>query len=101
MDAWLELWNAGYIPTCPHWTGFQDLVTPLSYDQWLEFDLYGLPTHHAILRLPGESSGADEEVRIGRSIGMLVFDSLADLLRDLPPDTDPASLVYDPKIVAV
>ena len=96
MHVWKQLWDAGYIPTCPHWTGFQDLITPMDYRQWLEYDLYGLPLHHAILRGPGASSGADDEVAIGRKLGMPIFNSFADLVTTIPPTTNPIILAYDP-----
>jgi hypothetical protein len=33
----------------------------------------------AVLRLPGASKGADEDVRLARGRGLLVFDSIADV----------------------
>lgn len=99
MDMWLKLWQSGYIPTCPHWTGFQDLVTPLSYEQWLEYDLLNLPNHHVILRGEGVSSGADGEVKEGRKIGMPICYSIEELLEKYPPTTNPTSLPYNPFII--
>jgi hypothetical protein len=97
MATWRWLWEMGYIPTCPHWTGFQDLLTPMPYEQWLEYDNCTLPLHHAILREGGMSSGADSEVDQGVALGMFIFRSREELLAKLPPETDPATLPYQPK----
>lgn len=96
METWRWLWDRGYVPTCPHWTGFQDLLTPMPYEEWIAYDKLILPLHHAVLREGGPSSGADGEVAEAAAIGMLVFRSREELLAKLPPDTDPATLAYCP-----
>ncbi len=58
------LWERGYFPYIPHLTHFQHMICPQPYEHWLEFDLYPLLKCDILLRLPGESSGADKEVAV-------------------------------------
>ncbi len=74
-----ELWDAGFAPYCPHLTAFFHFLTPMSHDDWLEFDKEWVPTCHAVLQLPGESSGADGEVELAQSLSIPVFHSIAAL----------------------
>jgi hypothetical protein len=45
----------------------------------MELDLIWLPACDAVLRLPGESNGADIEVKEAQRLGLPVFNSLFDL----------------------
>lgn len=74
-----ELWSLGYTPFVPHLTHLWHLVSPHPYEHWLEYDNEFLPCCHAVLRLPGESSGADKECRLAESLSVPVFDSIAGL----------------------
>ncbi len=74
-----ELWQAGFAPYCPHLTAFWHMVTPMPYPEWLVMDNEWLPVCHAVLRLPGESSGADGEVALAQSLSIPVFHSVAAL----------------------
>jgi len=73
METWLKLWAAGFIPICPHWTMFQHFLTPLPKQEWLEYDSYILAICGAVLRLPGDSEGADQEVEFATHNGIPVF----------------------------
>ena len=75
-----EVLAAGMYPHIPHFTGIWDLVSPKPYEDWLNLDLEAVRICDAILRLPGESSGADGEVEFGASIGIPTFYSLEDLI---------------------
>jgi len=59
-----EVLKRGHIPYIPHLCHLWHLVSPHEEGFWSEYDLKFLPLCHAILRLPGESKGADKEVRI-------------------------------------
>lgn len=96
-QTWRWLWDKGYIPTCPHWTGFQDLLTPMPYEEWIQYDKLTLPLHHVILREGGLSSGADGEVVMGEGLGIIITRSREELLLRVPPETDPATLAYQPR----
>jgi len=83
-EAATRLADAGVAPFVPHHTHFWHLLFPRAYEDWLKLDLAFLPCCDAVLRLPGESPGADTEVRKARALGIPVFENLDLLLRDLP-----------------
>ena len=84
MRMWHTLWCHGYIPICPHWTMFQDMLTPMAYPDWLEYDWLMLETCHVVLRLKGESDGADTEVTHAKNHSIPVVYSLEQLLKEFP-----------------
>lgn len=86
--VWDDLWHLGFAPFCPHWSHFQHTMRPLPYADWLAFDLEWLPACDALLRLDGESSGADAEVEAARKIGMPVVHSVEELLAWREGETD-------------
>ena len=67
------LLKAGHQPFLPHLTHFWHLVCPGPYEQWMALDLAWLSVCHALVRLPGESSGADREVAEAIKLGTPVF----------------------------
>lgn len=84
MHVWDHLWVNGYAPFCPHWSHWQHLYKPRSYEEWLEYDNCFLPCCDAVLRLAGESAGADGEVALAESLGIPVYQSVADLFAGMP-----------------
>jgi hypothetical protein len=68
-----ELLDLGYIPYCPHLSHFWHLVTPRPYEDWLAIDMEWLRECDTVLRLDGESSGADLEVAEAKILGMEVY----------------------------
>jgi hypothetical protein len=77
--AWRRLWKMGHRPICPHWSHTQAMTDPVSYGEWLEYDLFWVDVSDAVLRLPGLSDGADQEVDFARKRGIPVFTSEQDL----------------------
>jgi len=77
-EALLARGHSSYIP---HLTHFWQLLVPHAYEVWLEQDLVWLEQCEAVLRLSGESLGADREVAIARLRGIPVYDSLVDMAR--------------------
>lgn len=73
IQAAEELIEAGHVPFVPHLTHLWHLIVPHGYEFWLEYDLVWLEVCDAVLRLPGESAGADVEVHVARKYGMPVF----------------------------
>ena len=49
-------------PLVPHLTLLWHLMHPRSYQFWLEYDLQLLSRANVVLRVPGQSEGADAEV---------------------------------------
>jgi hypothetical protein len=74
-----ELADLGYAPFVPHSTHFWHMLFPRPYEFWLDLDNQFLPMCEAILRLPGESNGADLEVALGLSKDIPVFYGISEL----------------------
>ena len=70
----------GFIPYVPHLTHFWHLVFPLAYDKWLEYDNEFLRLCDFLLRIPGESNGADKEEDFAKSLNIPVCYNLTELL---------------------
>lgn len=96
-DAFEALALAGLAPWCPHWSAFSGRVsvTPdgesvyciasaqpnrLTHADWLAVDLEFVRVSAVVLRLPGESVGADQEVAEAERLGIPVFRSVADVI---------------------
>jgi hypothetical protein len=54
----------GHVPFIPHLNVLWNMVTEVEYrtEQWLSYDKAWLLQCHLVIRLPGDSLGADEEV---------------------------------------
>ena len=89
LDMFDKLRKLGLIPFAPLWSHFQHIVHPLSYDEWLEWDFRWLEMCDFVLRLPGESRGADMEVKHAEEKGITVFYGLDDLFNWLYKDVEP------------
>ena len=77
------LLSLGYIPFVPHLTGFWHFYHPRKYEEWLAYDMAWLRMCDALLRIPGESPGADREVALAESLGIPVFYSVPELITGL------------------
>lgn len=75
-----DLVNLGFYPFVPHLTHFWHLICERPYEDWLRLDLAWIEDCHVILRLPGESSGADGEERFAAKKGIPVVHSIEELL---------------------
>ena len=76
-----RLADLGFAPFVPHATHFWHMMFPRPYEFWLDLDAQFLPFCGALLRLPGDSSGADKEVALARSLDIPVFTEIAELGR--------------------
>lgn len=65
----------GWTPFIPHLNCLWDDLSPVRHDYefWMQQDLRWLRQCNALLRLPGESRGADREVRECESLGRPVY----------------------------
>lgn len=68
MNMWHELRDAGFSPYCPHLTHFLNIHRPRSHEEWLEYDFEWLDLCDAFIRIPGESSGSDEEEALAHDL---------------------------------
>lgn len=76
-----ELAVKGYTPYVPHLTMFWHLLCPHNIDFWYKYDLCWLDKCDCILRLSGESIGADMEVAYAKEHGKPVYYSTSELAR--------------------
>lgn len=72
----------GYYPYVPHLSHFWHERHPHTYTEWLEFDMAWLARCDALVRLPGESPGAEREVAFARSAAIPVFHGVEQFLRE-------------------
>lgn len=80
IDAFAVLRDAGYTPVAPLLCNYVDAIHPATYDRWLVWCLSILERCDALMRLPGESAGADLEEKFARERRMPVYYHLSDLL---------------------
>ena len=73
ISAGNRLAERGMVPFIPHLTHFWHLVYPNEYEFWMSWCLSWVPKCDAVLRLPGDSNGADREVALAETCGIPVF----------------------------
>jgi len=83
-----ELADLGFAPFVPHFTHFWHMLFPRPYEFWLDLDNQFLPCCDAVLRLPGESSGADKEVQLATSLGLPIFHIIKCIDAHFPRETN-------------
>lgn len=84
-EASSALMRAGLAPLNPALSCFAQSDTPsraagFTHAEWLEVSLPWLAWAEAVLRLPGESRGADKECALAENLGIPVFGSVPDVL---------------------
>jgi hypothetical protein len=80
VEAGDRLVKSGFAPLVPHLCVLAHWICPRPYESWMAQDLAWVGNADAVLRLPGESSGADREVAHARKNGIPVFDSVEALV---------------------
>jgi hypothetical protein len=72
----------GHTPFIPHLTHFWHMMWPHEdVNFWYEQDIVWLRQCEALLRLKGESKGADKEVEIAKEMGIPIYYSELDVPR--------------------
>lgn len=71
----------GYCPVWPLSSHYLELYRSRPYDEWMEMDFALLSRCDALLKLEGESVGADLEVREATRMGIPVAYSITELQR--------------------
>jgi len=74
-----ELVKLGYAPFPPLFSHFWHFLSPKPYDVWMKLDKEWVLRCDCLLRLPGESIGADEEVKLAVDNNIPVFYSIGEL----------------------
>lgn len=88
-DAAEDLIAEGFAPLCPHLTCFLESNTPcrlgtFTHTEWLEVDIPWVLSSDAVLRLPGESLGADMEVEAAKLAGIPIYTDIERLVQNPP-----------------
>lgn len=78
--AGLAIRHAGHVPCIPHLYHFAHLLCPQPYEYWMALDLEWLAACDGLVRLPGESPGADREVERAQVLGLPVWQGLESFL---------------------
>lgn len=74
IAAYRRVLLAGHAPFCPHLNHYADPhYEHLRVEHWLYFDRAWISRCQALIRLPGASVGADQEVAWAREFGLPVF----------------------------
>ena len=68
-----QVMEAGHSPYIPHLTHFWHFLIPGPWEQWIKHDKEWIGVCAALIRLEGESVGADREVEIANQLGIPVF----------------------------
>lgn len=88
MPVFEWLLDHDYTPFMPQWSVIAEIVKSLPYEKWMEYDLRVIRYCDALVRLLGESPGADRECAFAEEIGIPVFqwdaDGMTSLLGRLP-----------------
>jgi hypothetical protein len=79
MRAANRILEEGLIPFVPLLSHYWHIQFPKEYEEWCRYDLEWLKSCDALLRLPGVSKGADNEVFTARELGIPVFVSMEEL----------------------
>lgn len=79
MTTFDEILELGFTPFAPLLVAFQHLLSPKSWEIWMQYDLQWLEMCDVLLRLPGESAGADIEVAHALEKGIKIVYSIEEL----------------------
>jgi hypothetical protein len=80
IDVADKLINLGFAPFVPLLSHFQHMIYGQPYEKWCELDIEWLNQCDCVLRLEGESVGADKEVEHAQDRGMYIFYNIISLI---------------------
>ena len=78
-----ELIIKGYSPIVPVLTWQWDVISPKTHEDWLQYDFGLVGVSDCLLRLKGDSRGADMEMDYAVRNGIVVFTSRYDLYQGM------------------
>jgi hypothetical protein len=70
----------GFVPYAPLLSHYWEQSSPKDYTVWLDLDFEWIISCDALLRVPGESKGADMEVEFAKANGIPVYFSVQELV---------------------
>lgn len=71
-----QLIRSGHVPFVPHLSHFWHMLYPHKYETWIWYSAEWLKVCGAVVRLKGESVGADMEVHWAQQHGIPIFGSV-------------------------
>ncbi len=71
-----------FVPFVPHIAHFWHMMHQHDYEDWMKWDIAWLHKCNALLRIPGDSKGADREVNFAIELGIPVYYDMDELLSD-------------------
>jgi len=83
VEVGLQLLDFGFAVFIPQLSMYAEpdaLAGSKRYEEWLDNDFSWIEVSDCVLRIPGESAGADREVAHAEKLGIPVFYSLEDLI---------------------
>ena len=81
IDVGNELIGYGFAVFLPLLSHFQHMIHPQPYEVWMDQDMTWVASCDCLLRLPGQSRGADREVDRAKEVGIPVFFSVDELCK--------------------
>ena len=82
------IFEAGHTPFVPHLYHFWHLINPKPYEFWTKLDMEWLKTCDVLIRLDGDSKGADTEEDWCIENGVSVFYSVEDFFKVISASLD-------------
>lgn len=85
MAVWHRLRDEGLHPICPHLTMLLHMHKQRDWEFWLTYDEEEIDFCDYVIRLPGDSKGADREVEYakGRGIGVIYGHTDTEVIENL------------------
>jgi hypothetical protein len=80
-----QLARNGYLPFPPLFSHFWHFLVPHKKEFWMSLDFEWIKRCDAVLRIPGPSTGADEEEKFAINNRIPVFYSISDMILEFPP----------------
>lgn len=81
IDAGEKVAEAGFVPYIPHLNHVWDHIHPHDYEFWMDQGAEFLTRCDAVIRLPGESPGADREVDMAKKMQIKVYYGVEEFLK--------------------
>lgn len=67
------LWKNGFLPIVPHAIALGEFICPRPYEESMEYDICLVEMCDSLVRIPGESKGADREALHAQMLGIPIF----------------------------
>ena len=85
-DAMAALMMMGHTPFAPLLSHYQQIIHPVSWEEWSKWDFEWLAQCQLVLRLPGHSKGADLECLRAKELLIPVIKTRAEVITHLIDD---------------